>query len=292
VAAARAPAVAGLFYPADAGECRREIARCVADAAAAPPPRGREVVAAAAPHAGWVFSGPTMAAALLPLERANPETVIVFGADHHGIRPGRSSVHPGPSWATPLGDAEVDLDLARSLAGDPGSGADLDATAHAPEHSVEVLVPFLRERLPGARILPVVVPPGPGSAAAGAAAARAARRLGRRAVAVGSSDLTHYGARYGFLPRGTGAEAHRWSCEENDRAVLDPLLALDGEAIVPAARRSHAACGPGALAAAAAFARESGAREGILLRHTTSAVVTGEEEPEMWVGYAAVVFVR
>jgi AmmeMemoRadiSam system protein B len=292
VAEARRPAVAGLFYPSDPAACRLEIRRCAEAAGADRPPAGRVPVAAAAPHAGWAFSGPTMAAALLPLAAADPETVVLFGADHHGIRPDRASIHPGPAWATPVGPAEVDGALAEALAADREGRCVLDAAPHAPEHSLEVLVPFLRERIPGARILPLIVPPGPGAAATGIAAARAARRLGRRSVAVGSSDLTHYGERYGFFPRGPGADAHHWSCTVNDRAVLDPLLALDAEGIVPAASRCRAACGPGALAAVAAFAREEGAGPGRLLRHTTSATVLGEEEPDLWVGYAAVLFER
>jgi AmmeMemoRadiSam system protein B len=288
VAEARPPAVAGLFYPADAASCAREIDRCCADAATPLPP-GLRAVAALAPHAGWSFSGPVLGAALRPLEPVDPDTVVLFGADHHGIRPGRCSVHPGDAWGTPLGDAPLDGELGRALAGDPAARAVLDDGPHGPEHSLEVIVPFLRRRLPRARLVAVVVPPGTGEAA-GSAAARAARRLGRRAVAIGSSDLTHYGDRYGFAPRGSGAAAHRWSVEVNDRAVLDPLLAMDAAAAESAGRRHHAACGPGAMAAAAAFARESGAREARLLRHTTSAEVLGETEPGLWVGYAALVW--
>ncbi|HEU4395739.1 MAG TPA: AmmeMemoRadiSam system protein B [Planctomycetota bacterium] len=285
MAGARPPAVAGLFYPADAAACAREIDRCCAGAGE-PIPGGRTAVAAVAPHAGWSFSGAVLGAALRPLEAADPDTVVLLGADHHGILRGRCAVQPGDAWSTPLGDAPLDAEFGRALAGDPAAGAVLDAAPHAPEHSLEVIVPFLLRRLPRARIVAVVVPPGTGTAA-GAAAARAVRRLGRRAVAIGSSDLTHYGDRYGFAPRGTGAGAHRWSREVNDRTVLDPLLALDAAAIEPAARRHHSACGPGALAAAAAFARESGATEARLIRHTTSAEVLRESEPSLWVGYAA-----
>jgi hypothetical protein len=267
--------------------------RCRGAAAAAAVvriPAGRRAVAAVAPHAGWSFSGAVAAAALAPLEDSSPDTVLLFGADHYGIRRGRASVWPDGAWETPVGDATVDAETAAALAGDPAAGVDAAPEAHGPEHSIEVLVPFVVERFPGARIVPVLTPPGAGAAAVGAAAVRAARRLGRRSVAVGSSDLTHYGPRYGFVPRGTGSAAHRWSREENDREILDRVLAFDPAGIEASARRRQNACGPGAMAAVTAAARELGASEAVVLRHTTSAEVTGEVEPGMWVGYAAVVF--
>jgi len=284
----RPPAVAGLFYPSDRAGCAAEIRRC--RAAAVPAPQGRRAVAAVAPHAGWAFSGPMMAAALAPLEAERPDLVILFGADHHGHRRGRCSAAPAGAWRTPVGDAEVDGEAAEALAADPAANTDVAEAPHGPEHSIEVLLPFLVAALPSARILPVIVPPGSGGEAAGAAAVRAARRLGRRAVAVGSSDLTHYGPRYGFAPLGGGAAAHRWSKEENDREILDRAAELDSPGVEASARVRRNACGPGAMAAVAAAARELGAGPGILLGHTTSAEVLGEEEPDSWVGYAAMVF--
>lgn len=287
--APRPPAVAGLFYPASRKECLREIERCFA-AASVPP--GTRALAAVAPHAGWTYSGPTAARAVLAIEPDGPETVLLFGADHHGLLRGACSVFPGAAWGTPLGEVAVDSEVARALLDDPAARARPSAEAHAPEHSIEVLVPFLLHRLPEARIVPVIAPPGAGAATAGEAAARAATRLGRRVAALGSSDLTHYGARYGFEPEGTGAAAHRWSKEENDREILDRALALDSAGVEDSFRRRHNACGPGAMAAVAAAARALGATRGVLLEHTTSAEVLGERDPDMWVGYAAVAYVR
>ncbi len=289
MAATRSPAVAGLFYPSDARECARDLERCCAGADPNPAP-GLRAVAAVAPHAGWSFSGPTMAAALLPLLASRPETVILFGADHHGLNPGRASLFPSGRWETPLGDVEVDEDFAEALVADPACPMDAIAEAHGPEHSLEVMVPFLRARAPSVRILPILTPPGSGCAAVGEAAVRAARRLGRSVIAVGSSDLTHYGARFRFTPRGPGGEAHRWSKEENDREILDRALAMDPAGIEASARRRQNACGPGAMAAVAAAAKALGATAARLLRHTTSAEVTGEAEPETWVGYGAVLY--
>jgi len=285
----RPPAVAGLFYPADPVACERDLRRALAAApsVAVPPPAGAPVRAVLAPHAGWSFSGALAAAALGALVAEDPATVVLFGADHHGLRRD-ASLHPGPRWGTPLGPAEVDGEAARALA---EAGVPSDPDAHGPEHSIEVLVPFLRVLLPGARILPVLAPPGADPVALGLRVHGVLAGLRRRAVAVGSTDLTHYGARYGFEPRGRGPEAHRWSREENDGAFLERAVALDPEGLLRSARERRNACGPGAAAAAAAFARAAGATRGALLGHATSAEVTGERDPDLWVGYAALAFV-
>ncbi|MCZ7645018.1 MAG: AmmeMemoRadiSam system protein B [Planctomycetota bacterium] len=131
-------------------------------------------------------------------------------------------------------------------------------------------------------------------AALGQAAARAVERLGRNAVALASTDLTHYGSEYyGFDPMGAGPEAHRWSKEVNDGAFLERVLALDAEGAAERGEADRSACGPQAAAAAIAFAQARGATEGVLLEHVTS----WERDPERgaprnFVGYAAVVFVR
>src|SRR3990172_12697848 len=57
----RAPAVAGSFYPADAGELRALVTRCLAAAPAALPaePLPKALIV---PHAGYVYPGGVAAA--------------------------------------------------------------------------------------------------------------------------------------------------------------------------------------------------------------------------------------
>jgi hypothetical protein len=161
--------------------------------------------------------------------------------------------------------------------------------AHAQEHSIEVQLPFIQHLFPDARILPVAVPPLDTAPEVGRQVAQVARTLGRRAVAVGSSDLTHYGPRYGMAPAGTGQAALDWT-HANDRALLDLAVQLRAEEIVPEARVHHNACGAGAIAAAIAFAVELGATQGTLLHYTTSHEVMPTGRPSDMVGYGAVAF--
>jgi hypothetical protein len=213
---------------------------------------------------------------------------VLFGAVHvRGVR--RPALYPEGAWWTPVGTVEVDADLAREIGEAAGAHLASDPGAHDGEHSLEVQVPFIRRLFPDARIVPILVPPGEDAVPLGERVG--ALLAGREGVAfLGSTDLTHYGPRYGFTPVGSGPEALRWAKEENDRSMIDLVRALRAEEVLSDFRRRHNACGPGAIAAAVAAARAQGAREVSLLEHITSAEVRPEWGGEDFVGYAGIVF--
>ena len=272
------------FYP---GDLKGQIAEFLATRSAAPAP-GRPLVAAAVPHAGWRFSGGVAARSLKALsEHSSATSILLLGAVHRA-RLSRSALYSEGEWETPLGPVPVDAALAAEAGSVLGDLAVIDPGAHDTEHSLEVELPFIHEVFPGVPVVPIMVPPEGSPAEVGRRLARLAG--GRGIVAVASTDLTHYGESYLFTPAGLGDQAHEWM-RGNDERILDLARGLEAEAIPGEARKSWNACGPGALAAAAAFARELGAREGIVLERTDSHEVAGKGEPfTMAVGYAGIVF--
>jgi len=283
----RRPAVAGSFYPRGAEETRRLIEECLAGAPS--PPAGKRPVGGIVPHAGWVFSGPTAARVFHSLSGPlRPRTFVLFGAVHVWGVP-RPALYAGEPWWTPLGPVEVDLELARDLGEAAGEHVIQDDEAHDREHSLEVQVPFLRFLFPEARIVPILVPPGLDAVPLGT---RIGKRLAGRddVVTLGSTDLTHYGPRYGFAPQGTGPAALDWVRGTNDRAMLDLMRGMRAEEIVPEASRHQNACGAGAIAATVAAARARGAADVSVVDYTTSADVRPEWGRENFVGYAGVLF--
>lgn len=284
----RRPAVAGTFYPRGESECRALLDRCLEDAPT-PSDTGAAAVAGIVPHAGWVFSGPTAGRVFTALRGPKPpRAFVLFGAVHvWGVR--KPALYPAGAWWTPIGPVEVDEELAREVRDAAGDHLIVDADAHEGEHSLEVQVPFVRRLFPDARIVPVLVPPGPDVVPVGTRVGQAL--VGRDdVVVVGSTDLTHYGPRYGFTPQGTGAAALRWVRETNDRRMIELMQALRAEDVLPEFERHHNACGPGAIAATVAAARARGVPAGRLLQYTTSADVRPEWGREDFVGYAGVVF--
>ena len=286
----REPAVAGRFFPGDERGCRKEV-RSLSPDDMALTPGAKRVCGGIVPHAGWLFSGRVAAEVLRAISlSAEPRTYVVFGAMHRtwGVR---TLLYPRGAWSTPLGTIDVDEELASAVAGACLQVAE-DEAAHRDEHSIEVQLPFIQEYSPGARFVPLLVPSTPEAVEVGRCIGEAVGRLGN-VVFVGSSDLTHYGPRYGFTPQGTGEEALRWAKEVNDRRLIDLLREMDAEQTVERARKEMSACGAGALAATIAACRESGATQGRLLTHTTSAEVVrriGGGLEDDAVGYAGVVF--
>jgi hypothetical protein len=123
--------------------------------------------------------------------------------------------------------------------------------------------------------------------ALGEAVAEIAREEGIHILAIGSTDLTHYGPNYGFLVKGIGPSAVEWVKKENDRGFVDCALKLDIEGLLRHALENDSACSAGAAASAMATCKSLGAEKGILLDYYTSYDVLPDES---FVGYAGILY--
>ncbi|MEW5944631.1 MAG: AmmeMemoRadiSam system protein B [bacterium] len=285
----RRAAVAGSFYPSGRRECERQIAECVAfDASVLRLP---EVPAGGVvPHAGWVFSGFTAGKVFAAIrERSMPATFVLFGAVHRYGVDAPALMDEGV-WETPLGDLEVCGETASAIKERAGGLVEVNPRAHEGEHSIEVQAPFIKYLFPGARIVPILAPPVEASVEAGKAVGEVVKDNGGRAVALGSTDLTHYGHEYGFAPKGTGEEGLKWVREVNDRRMIELMTTLRADEILAEAARSHNACGAGAVAATAAAMRACGRTSGTPIEYTTSHDVMPERKASMFVGYAGILY--
>jgi hypothetical protein len=287
----REPIVAGQFYPGQRDACLKEIQACLASGRL-PPRLPATIVAGIAPHAGWTFSGDLAALVFAAIRERRDvvDTFVLFGTAHGYFGP-RPAVDAGSSWQTPLGTVDINTALRDALLAEELVVS--DSAAHRGEHSIEVQVPFIQHLFPDARILPVIVPPHSSAVAFGERAADVIAARGARVVYLGSTDLTHYGPRYGFTPMGPGTEGLRWAHEVNDAEFIDAAVRVEPQRLLSDALEKQNACGPGAAAAATAAARKLGATQGVLLAQTNSNQVmrakmgtTGRDS----VGYAAIVF--
>lgn len=287
----RKPIVAGQFYPADRDEARAAIGACL-EAPASEAALPESIVAGLVPHAGWTFSGPLAAMVFAAIQRRNEQvkTFVVCGAAH-GYLGQEPALDDSEAWETPLGRIEVDQTLREALL--KREVVTTEPSAHRREHSIEVQLPFIQHLFPAARVVPIIVPARETAVPLGDALGELALEADDPIVCIGSTDLTHYGPRYGFTPVGAGADGLRWAHEVNDVAFLDCALGVDPEGLLAQALENGSACGPGAAATVIAAARCRGVDTGRLLAHTNSNDIMRQQmgaSSRDSVGYAAVVF--
>jgi AmmeMemoRadiSam system protein B len=289
----RRPVVAGQFYPAQRKACLTEIQQCLAENAL-PQDLPPTIVAGIVPHAGWVFSGSLAAMVFLAVKQVHQtvDTFVIFGAIHTYSN-SSAAVYSEGCWQTPLGEIAIDADFASEITGS-SELVESNLKVHCLEHSIEVQVPFIQHLFADAKIVPILVPPTSSAVQLGSDIADVISSAeGKKIVCIGSTDLTHYGPRYGFAPLGTGPDAIRWAKEVNDQQFIDLAVQLAPEKIPLNASEKHNACGAGAAAATVAAAKRLGKKQGRLLAHTHSNEVMERkfnQSSAESVGYAAIVF--
>ncbi|HUL30363.1 MAG TPA: AmmeMemoRadiSam system protein B, partial [Thermodesulfobacteriota bacterium] len=106
-------------------------------------------------------------------------------------------------------------------------------------------------------------------------------------VAIGSTDLTHYGPNYGFLKKGVGPAAVEWVKKENDKGFIDRALSMDAEGLLKHAIENDSACSAGAAVAAMTTCKALGSQKGVLLDYYTSYDIMPDDS---FVGYAGIIY--
>jgi AmmeMemoRadiSam system protein B len=151
----RPAAVAGKFYPAAPDQLESDLALFLEaarpDTAAAPPK------ALIAPHAGYLYSGPTAGAAFstLAAQRGLITRVVHLGPSHFVAVEGLAA-STASAFETPLGQIPVDRASVAAVLKLPQVVA-LDE-AHRNEHALEVHLPFLQRTLGDSfELVPLVV---------------------------------------------------------------------------------------------------------------------------------------
>jgi AmmeMemoRadiSam system protein B len=232
-----------------------------------------------APHIDFHRGGPVYAWAYRELERSPADLFVILGTCHGGMaHPFALTLKP---FATPLGEAPVDLEVAEALSRRYGPDLLASEGAHRAEHSIEFQVVFLRYLLGGRReftILPVLASFLHENLSAGKppesdprvprfldALVETLARSGRRACLIAGADLAHVGPRFGDpRPVGTATLAR---LEQEDRAMLEAVAAVDPGAFYESVARDgdrRRICG---LSPIYALLRCLGGGQGRLLRY-------------------------
>ncbi len=206
----REPILAGTWYEAGSSALAESIDARLEGHGRPPAPRpetaaqartwteaGRLPVALIVPHAGHMYSGPCAGQAFGLLRGSGCKRVILLGPSHRVAFSG-AALPEEDAFRTPLGTVRLDRAAIDRLAKEPGF--QVLPRAHAGEHSLEIELPFL-QRVLGSEfaLIPIVV---------GRMDAASLRSIGNAlaglwvdgTVIVASSDFTHYGPGFDYVP--------------------------------------------------------------------------------------------
>ncbi|MCX7655842.1 MAG: AmmeMemoRadiSam system protein B [Treponemataceae bacterium] len=231
------------------------------------------------PHAGWYFSG-SLALHGLELLPKECKTLVVIGGHLSSRDVPRIMSRSGVE--TPLGILPVDQDFTHKIQEAIPWVEDEEV-----DNSVEVHLPLIHALFPSVKIVWLRLPPSFESYTIGTTVAHISCDLGVACGVVGSSDLTHYGPNYGFVPQGVGKRALGWVREVNDKMLLEAIQRRDPEEILNRARQDYSACSIGAVLGALGFADVGGYTHVRLVEYATSA---DRYPSHSFVGYGVVGF--
>ncbi len=272
----RKAAVAGTFYPAMRDRLKEDIIQFLnkvdTDRSA------EDIVALAAPHAGYMYSGQVAAYAYRQVQGRSLDTVVVISPSHREYFE-FSSVFDGRAYETPLGEVETDQTAVGRIAGGEHKSVRISTSGHmhSSEHALEVHLPFLQTVLKEFRLVAIVMGTQDRDACEELGQAISSALAGSRALIVASSDLSHFHTQQ--TARGL------------DSNVVARIDGFDPEGLLAeVAANNCEACGAGPLAAAMFAARGLGATKAENLNYATSGDISGDYSQV--VGYASAIFYR
>lgn len=281
---ARKPAVAGQFYAQGEESLKKQLKECFLSPfgpGKLPGKRNKKMIGAVSPHAGYVYSGPAAAHVYREIgETEIPDAYVILGTSHSGYNTCLSA----QDWETPLGIAKVDRELAKAVS----KSIPIDEESHSSEHSIEVQVPFLQFVNNGKefRILPVMVSHDIEYGKVAKIISDAAKSLGKKIIVIASSDFTHYGEAYGYVPF---TKNIRQEMERLDMGAVELIMKMDAGGFAKYVERVQATiCGALPISALIAMLSREVTKKPGLLKYYTSGDISGDYSAS--VGYAAIGF--
>lgn len=278
----RRPSVAGSFYELSSEGLKKQLNWCFLHKIGPKVlPKGLETdkrasIGLISPHAGYIYSGPVAAHGYYYISREpTPEVVVIIGPNHTGMGAG-VSVWSGGKWITPLGEVEIDSELAERLKRE--GVAEIDEIAHLYEHSIEVQLPFLqfiyKEKF---KILPICMLLQDYETSFELGKILAKLLYDKSSLIIASTDFSHY------VPY---SEAYR-----KDALAEECILRMDAKALSEViVKEDISICGPGPVMTTIIAAKELGAKECKRLCYATSGDTSGPKYEV--VGYGSYVMIR
>jgi len=263
----RKASVADQFYPGTRDLLEKAVSELIDNKT-----KKNDCLGIVSPHAGYIYSGP-VAGKVFSGITLKPD-YIILGPNHTGYGKPFSIMARG-KWQMPLGDIDIDEDLAGLLLKN-SKYLEEDDQAHTYEHSIEVQLPFLQYFKKEFKFVPIII-----SQAQlklykelGGEIGKAIKQSKKDVLIIASSDMTHY----------ESAESAR----KKDKLAISAILKLDSELLMDTILKSDISmCGYAPVIVMIEAAKELGAKEAELIDYKTSGDISGDYSSV--VGYAGII---
>jgi len=148
----RSPVGAGVYYPENKKEMLEFLRNFDLE-----PGNGRCAQAIIAPHGSWSLSGELAATAFsAAMGRSNNINRVVILGPIHDKREKGVFLSDSHLFHTPIGNISVDREITEELEF-AGEYLEINDIPHLGEHSIEILLPFIKYCFPYASIVPVLM---------------------------------------------------------------------------------------------------------------------------------------
>ena len=265
--------VAGSFYPSDKAELIDVVRKYLVG-------KKEDVEGCVVPHAGYYFSGKLAGEVISKI--SEKKSFIILGVNHYGL--GSKACFSFEDFSTPLGIAKNNKKLAKKILEKMRllGFCEVNEESHEQEHSIEVLLPFLQLSQKKFDIVPIILK-NLSLEECKEFAYILSKFLKKEVCVIVSSDFTHYGINYGFVPF---RENVRENIYKLDGEIINKILNSNSEEVYEKASKSTV-CGLYGITILREIATIMGWKGKLVDYYTSGDIV---KDWNNVVGYAGIVF--
>ena len=183
-----------------------------------------------APHAGYRFSGPTMAQSFININPDNYNRVVILGPSHHEYFQG-CGLTSFEKFETPFGQINVDVKYNKKLLNKNKIFFEVTKSVDINEHSIEMELPFLKYIFNNKEfnIIPIIV--GDNNFETNKIIAEILYELyeDKKTLFVISSDFCHWGRNFGYTYHDKKFDNIWESIQDLDQQALDIIEEINSE---------------------------------------------------------------
>jgi MEMO1 family protein len=277
------PQFAGHYYEADFEKLAKQVEACyTGDLGPGDLPTKRKeksLKGAIVPHGAYPYSGQCAAWAYKEIAESKfPKTFIILFPDHSGTHFDFATTDE--DFETMLGVVKTDKEFVNKLL----QTNLVKKTTNFKEHSIEVQLPFLqlanKDELNKIQIVPIICP----TTNNYKELAEEITNISKDIIVIISSDLTHYGVKFGYTPFKFNIEQ---SIKDLDKNAITLIMSYDSDEFLKYIKKTRATiCGQHPIALGIEILKKISNDPELLCYYNSNKIIPDENQ----VSYVSMVF--